>query len=138
MDPKKHLGSLGTFCQRQKKTYEHASNAGINFFLAWVKSVPNSKLFCRKNELCRNFALFMVILKNRKTFINHIFIASIDVWQSKFDHTFCKIYFTLFRHELNFVAIYTLFWVKSFWLKPCLCKKNSMSAFWTFGYLLDL
>ena len=34
----------------------------VQFFLAWVKSVPNFRLICRKNELCRNFARCMVIL----------------------------------------------------------------------------
>ena len=35
---------------RDVKTYERASNARVNFFLAWVKSVPNFTVFCRKCE----------------------------------------------------------------------------------------
>ena len=33
---------------RDGKTYERASNARVNFFLARVKTVPNFTLFCRK------------------------------------------------------------------------------------------
>ena len=47
--------------QGWKKTYERASNAHVNFFLAHVKSVPNFTLFCRKNELCCDFAFCRVI-----------------------------------------------------------------------------
>ena len=47
---------------RDGKTYERASNARVNFFIFWVKSVTNSTLFCRESELCCNFALFVVIL----------------------------------------------------------------------------
>ena len=50
------------FSPRDGKTYERASNACINFFLAWVKSLPNFTLLCCKNELCRDFALCRVIL----------------------------------------------------------------------------
>ena len=46
-----------------KKTFQHASNAGVNFFLAQVKCGPNFTLFCRKSDLCRDFALFGVILE---------------------------------------------------------------------------
>ena len=45
-----------------EKTYERASNACVDFFIVWVKSVTKSTLFCRKSELCRDFALFGVIL----------------------------------------------------------------------------
>ena len=44
------------------KTYKRASNACVNFFLAWVKYVPNFTLFCRESELCCDFALLGVIL----------------------------------------------------------------------------
>ena len=47
---------------RDGKTYKRESNTCLNLFLAWVKSVPNCKLFCRKSRLCRNFALFWVTL----------------------------------------------------------------------------
>ena len=47
---------------RDGKTYERASNARVNFFLAGVKSLPNFMLFYCKNELYCNFALFRVIL----------------------------------------------------------------------------
>ena len=36
--------------------FQCASNAGVNFFLARVKFVPNFTLFCCKSELCRDFA----------------------------------------------------------------------------------
>ena len=88
------------------KTYEHASNAFVNFHLAWVKSVPNFTLFCRKNELCRHFVCCRVILtpfklvncylctlKRGKLDINHIVVGSIYVWQSYFAQTFYKIHF---------------------------------------------
>ena len=42
------------------KMFQHA---GLIFFLARVKFVPNFTLFCRKSELCRDFALFGVTLK---------------------------------------------------------------------------
>ena len=47
---------------RDGKTYERASNACVNFVLAWMKSVQNFTLFCCENELCRDFALCRVIL----------------------------------------------------------------------------
>ena len=31
--------------------YKRASNTCVNFFLAWVKYVPNFTLFCRESEL---------------------------------------------------------------------------------------
>ena len=48
---------------RDGKTFQRASNDGVNFFLAHVKYVPNFMLLCCKTELCRDFALFWVILK---------------------------------------------------------------------------
>ena len=41
---------------------DHKSNALVIFSLARVKSLQNCTLFCRKNELCRNFARWRVIL----------------------------------------------------------------------------
>ena len=49
--------------RRVGKTFQRASNAGVNFFLAQVKCVPNFTLFCCKSELCCDFALFWVIPK---------------------------------------------------------------------------
>ena len=82
-------------------------------------------LFCCKNGLFPNFALFSVILmtfklvnclflllKEKKLVFNHIVVASIDVWQSYFAHSFCKIHFMLFCCKFTFLAIYSLFWVK--------------------------
>ena len=43
---------------RDGKMYERASNARVNFFIVWVKSVTNSMLFCRESELCCDFGLF--------------------------------------------------------------------------------
>ena len=54
---------LALIVSRDGKTFQRASNAGVNFFLAGVKCVPNFTLFCCKSELCRDFALFGVILK---------------------------------------------------------------------------
>ena len=51
-----------TVHHRNGKTYERASNACVKNFLAWIKSVPNFTMFCRKNELCRNFARCRVVL----------------------------------------------------------------------------
>ena len=42
---------------RDRKMFQRASNAGVNFFLPQVKFVPNFTRFCRKNKLCRDFAL---------------------------------------------------------------------------------
>ena len=47
---------------RDGKTYKRASNACVNFFLGWVKYVPNLTLFCRISELSCDFALFGVKL----------------------------------------------------------------------------
>ena len=33
-----------------------------DFVVAWVKYVPNFRLFCCKSDLCREFALLVVIL----------------------------------------------------------------------------
>ena len=49
-------------CPRDGKTYKRASNACVNFFLAWVKSLPNLTLFCCKSYLCRNITLLGVKL----------------------------------------------------------------------------
>ena len=43
------------------------------------------------------------IFKRGKLVINQIIVASTDVWQSYFDHTFCKIHFMIFCCQLNFV-----------------------------------
>ena len=50
--------------RRDGKTFQRASNAGVNCFLPRVKCVPNFTLFCCKSELCCNFALFGVIIKD--------------------------------------------------------------------------
>ena len=42
------------------KLYEHASNAHVNLFIIWVKSVTNSMLFSTKVSYV---AIFWVILK---------------------------------------------------------------------------
>ena len=47
---------------RGGKTYERASNACVNLFLALVKSFQIFTLFCCKNEFCCNFAFYRVIL----------------------------------------------------------------------------
>ena len=47
---------------RHGRANGHASNAHVNLFLAWVKSVANFTLFCHGNKLCCNFALCRVIL----------------------------------------------------------------------------
>ena len=41
--------------------YKRASDACINFLLAWLKYVPNFTLFCRERELCYDFARLGVI-----------------------------------------------------------------------------
>ena len=56
------IQNCNTGLTRDGKTYKRASNACVNFFLGRVKYVPNFTLFCRKSELCRNFALLGVIL----------------------------------------------------------------------------
>ena len=54
--------------------FQRASNAGVNFFLARVIFVPNLTLFCRKSELCHDFALlggiFEHILELYVTFLH--------------------------------------------------------------------
>ena len=61
--------------------------------------------------LCFFFAFFLHILEFNDTF-----------W-----HFFCTIWVFLAIYTvlswIRFVVIYALFWVKLFWLKPCLCKK---------------
>ena len=81
------------------------------------------------------FALFGVILmafilvyfyfyfKKGTNQIIYIIIASIDVWQSCFANFGCQIHFTLFCHKFTSVKIFALFWVKFFWITPCLCQK---------------
>ena len=90
----------GRVCTRDGTTYMLASNACVNLYIVWVKSVTNSMLCCRKSELCCAFALFGVILMafnlvifyftliRGKTFIYDIIVASIIVWRSHFAHTF--------------------------------------------------
>ena len=46
---------------RDGKTYKRASYACVNFFLGFVKYVPNFTLFCCKSELCRDFSFFLGI-----------------------------------------------------------------------------
>ena len=83
--------------------------------------MTNFTQFCRKTEVCRDFAfcrvllvaymldivgkLFTFTLKRGKLVINHIIVASVDVWQSYLAHTFCKVHFMLFCCEFTFVAI---------------------------------
>ena len=47
---------------RDGKTYKCASNARVNFFIVWVKSVTNYMLFFQESELYGNITLFGVIL----------------------------------------------------------------------------
>ena len=120
---------------REGKTFQRGSNAGVNFFLAQVKCGPNFTLFCCKSELCRDFTLFWVTRKGfyfvflkyccqkRFFYYYYLIVASIDVWQSYFDHTCCQTHFTLFCREFTFVAIYAPSRVKQFLLKPCWGKK---------------
>ena len=103
---------------RDGKTYKRASNARVNFFIVWVKSVTNSTLFCFKKELCCNLVLFWVwnlwfsikyffLLKKEEKKINHdINVASIVVWRSYFAHSYCQIHFTLFCRKFTFVVSY--------------------------------
>ena len=49
---------------RDGKTFQRASNAGVNFFLARVKCVQSCTRFCCKSELCRDFVFFGVIPKS--------------------------------------------------------------------------
>ena len=104
--------------------------------------MPNFTLFCCKSELCRDFVLFWVILKDfyLVNFLNiavkrgffvyyYIIVASTDVWQSFFAHTCCQTHFTLFYREFTFIASYALSRVKKFLLKPCWGKKLSFSMF---------
>ena len=84
---------------RDGKTQERASNACVNFFRVWVKSVTNSTLFCRESELCCNCSLFGMILmafnevnlnftlKRGQKSIYDINVASIVVWWSYFAHS---------------------------------------------------
>ena len=51
------------FRYRDRETFWRANNAGVHFFLARVKCVPNVTLFCCKSELYCNFVLFGVIIK---------------------------------------------------------------------------
>ena len=51
-------------------------------------------------------------------------LAPIDMMQGYFTYSCCQIHFTLYCHNFPFVATYSLFWIKEFWLKHCLCKKN--------------
>ena len=44
---------------RDGNTNERASNARINFFLAWVKTVTNFTVFYRKSEEFCNVALLL-------------------------------------------------------------------------------
>ena len=93
------------------------SNACVNFFLAWEKSVLNSTLFCCKRGFLSNFSL-----KRGKHLVDYVIVSYLDAWQSYFAHTYCQIHFTLFCSKFTFVEVYALFWVKKFCLKPCLCK----------------
>ena len=53
---------LTVILPRDGKTYKRASNACVNFFIAWVKYVLNFTLICCESELCCDFALLGVIL----------------------------------------------------------------------------
>ena len=56
--------------------YKCANNVRVKCFQSWFKFEPNFMLFCRKSKLCRDFALFGVIVW---------YILEIDV-------TFCTIW----------------------------------------------
>ena len=104
------------FCGRELQRWKNirvGSNACVNFFTVCAKSVTNSTLFCRKSELCCDFALFGMILlafnfplKKRKMLIYDIIVTSIVVWRSYFAHNCCQIHFTVFCCRFNFVTVY--------------------------------
>ena len=84
--------------------------------LYWVKYLQNFTLFCRESEYCGYFALFGATLFC--TFWNFILA---------FFCTFCVfLFFCSVLLQIRFVVIYTLFQVKYFWLKTCLCKKKCL------------
>ena len=84
-----------------QKTYERANNVHVKCFLSRVKFGPNFTLFCRKSELCRDFAHLGVF-----------FLALFGNW-CYFLVFFCALFgsfgpFTLLC-KFTFVAIYALF-----------------------------
>ena len=111
---------------RDRKAYKHASNACVNFVLAWVKSVPNFMVFCREREECCNFALLLSFW----AFYDYLwrFMVLFGTFMELYD-TFWHFWpVTLFWWEFTFVAIYSLFGVKIFWHKLCL-----FNFFWSFS-----
>ena len=45
--------------------------------------------------------LFDFTMKRGKYLINYVIVASIDVWESYFAHTYCQIHFMLFFFSLQ-------------------------------------
>ena len=103
-----------------EKTYKRASNACVIFFLSRVKSVLNITVFCCKSEKCCNFAFLLYFL----AFYDYLwrFMILFGTFMTLYGIFWHFWPVTLFCGEFTFVAIYTLFWVKIFWHKPCLCK----------------
>ena len=57
-----HTMTVLEYASRDGKTHNRASNACVNFFLGWVKSVSSFLLFFFLSELCRDFGFLGVIL----------------------------------------------------------------------------
>ena len=93
---------------RDAKPYKRANNVPVKFFLFWVRFEPNFMLSCCMSQFCSFWCNFFL----------HILQIHGTLWH--FLALFGSLRpFTLLC-KFTFVAIYTLFWVKFFLLKPCI------------------
>ena len=98
-----------------QKTYERANNVHVKCFLSRVKFEPNFTLFCRKSELCRDFAHLGVIFQH---------FLEIDVTFWYFFVHYLGLLGLLRCYANSLLSQFTHFFrVKLFMLKPCSCKK---------------
>ena len=97
--------------QRDAKTYQRANNDGVE------------KILCCFVGKVSNGAISRFLVAFLGTFWNFLLLFCIFFYTIWVFLTFCTV-----LSRIRFVVIYALFRVKSFWLKPCLCKKNCLFA----------
>ena len=117
----------------------------------WKKSSCSLKQRCKDVQMCKQCSCKINPISSK------IFAKFYPVWSRKWEMSqFCAFWWYFLAHfgtlcnflaffctiwvfwafypvlsQIWFVVIYALFWVKLFWLKPCLCKKVVFLHLWS-------
>ena len=89
-----------TVVQRWKNIH-----ACVNFFLAWVKSVPSFTVFCCKSEECCNISLYRDFFWHFMTIYEALWYFLASLWH--------------LMAILALLACYTVLWRIHFWRNLC-------------------